>query len=515
MQPIRVAFVALSAALIVDAQPQARPVALADQPGLQALSAAVRGQRRSATVSDEVKAQVDKLLADANSLPSTEARRRMANAWSLLNGKAWDPKQEFAWSLAVRADRIVADSSLPFVAHISQLYSQRAPAGVRVRASLAGTARSHDFGVFPLPARDLIEQPAGFDGDVSALPDGQYRLRVELLDGDASFGTLEQPVQIVQGIEAQYPAIERRLAKIQGHDGTKGSVRYPYQLARTVNAGRRQFSTADFGIPWNPQQPPYDFAAGMKSSADLLKALEAGKDPLLRAKGDHQRHYWFEEAGEPMPYRVYVPTKWDGKSRLPMVLVLHGNTRDHDYYFDRDENILAKLAEKHGYLVATPMGYRPSAGWGSMTARPGADPARVRQSELSEKDTLHVLDRVTREYNVDASRIYLFGHSAGGAGTWHLGQKYPEKWAAIAASAAATRADGFPFERLKGMPVMVCHGAKDDEVPVTTSRNMVKAMKERGQEPVYLELPEATHGTVVALVEPKVFEFFDRHARKQ
>jgi dipeptidyl aminopeptidase/acylaminoacyl peptidase len=62
---------------------------------------------------------------------------------------------------------------------------------------------------------------------------------------------------------------------------------------------------------------------------------------------------------------------------------------------------------------------------------------------------------------------------------------------------------------------MVCHGAKDDEVPVTTSRNMVKAMKERGQEPVYLELPEATHGTVVALVEPKVFEFFDRHARKQ
>lgn len=514
MQSTRVVLAALSAALIAGAQPNARPVTLAEQPGLQALSASVRGQRRTAAVSDDVKSQVDKLLADTTSLPSTEQRRRMANAWTLLNGKAWDAKQELAWSLALRADRIVADTSLPFVAHLSQFYAHRAPAGVRVRATLAG-AKSHEFGVFALPARDLIEQPAGFDGDVSALPDGQYKLRVELLDGDTSFGALEQAVQLVNGIESQYPAVERRLAKVQGRDNSKGSVRYPYLLARTVNAGRRQFTTADFGIPWNPQQPPYDFAAGMKTSADLLKALESGKDPLFRAKGDHQRHYWLEEAGEPMPYRVYTPTKWDGKSKLPMVLVLHGNTRDHDYYFDRDENILAKLAEKHGYLVVCPMGYRPSAGWGSMTARPGGDPARVRQSELSEKDALHVLDLVTKEYNIDPARVYLFGHSAGGAGTWHLAQKYPEKWAAVAASAAATRADSYPFDRIKGLPVMVCHGAKDDEVPVTTSRNMVKAMKERGQEPVYLELPDATHGTVVALVEPKVFEFFDRHSRKQ
>ena len=39
-----------------------------------------------------------------------------------------------------------------------------------------------------------------------------------------------------------------------------------------------------------------------------------------------------------------------------------------------------------------------------------------------------------------------------------MGEKYAEKWAAIAASAAATRPAGFPFDRLKGMPIMVCHG---------------------------------------------------------
>jgi predicted esterase len=95
-----------------------------------------------------------------------------------------------------------------------------------------------------------------------------------------------------------------------------------------------------------------------------------------------------------------------------------------------------------------------------------------------------------------------------------MGQKYAEKWAAIAASAAATRPEGFPFERLKGMPMMVCHGDKDDEVPVASSRNMVKASKDHGNDPVYLEVPGGTHLTIVALVEPQVFDFFDQHLRK-
>ncbi|MES1260289.1 MAG: prolyl oligopeptidase family serine peptidase, partial [Acidobacteriota bacterium] len=326
-------------------------------------------------------------------------------------------------------------------------------------------------------------------------------------------------------------ALEKRLGRIQGHEGSKASIRYPYVLAETVNAGRRQLTVADFGAPFRPQ-PVYDFPKGMQTSASLLKSLESGKDPLFRAKGDQQRHYWFEEAREMMAYHVYAPVKWDGKSKLPMVLVLHGNTRDQDYYFDRDDHILAKMAEQHGYLVVCPMGYRPSAGWGSnslnvrpanaVNAAPGRggrggfapDPARLKQGELSEKDALNVLDLVTKEYPVDPARIYLFGHSAGGAGTWYMGEKYAEKWAAIAASAAATRPAGFPFERLRGMPIMVCHGEKDDEVPVASSRNMVKAAKENGLDPQYLEVAGATHLTIVAIVEPKVFDFFDQHPRK-
>ena len=92
-----------------------------------------------------------------------------------------------------------------------------------------------------------------------------------------------------------------------------------------------------------------------------------------------------------------------------------------------------------------------------------------------------------------------------------MGEKYADKWAAMAASAAPTRPDGFPFANLKGMPILICHGDKDDEVPVASSRNMLKAAKENGLSPEYLEVPGATHLTIVSIVEPKVFDFFDHH----
>ncbi len=531
MRVIRIVPAALLAAAVLGAQPTAPGITPERQPDYQALSGAVRTLRRSAA--PDVAAQVDKLVSEAGpGVARGEARRKLANAWALLKGESWDRKAEFQWSLALRPDAVVADSSLPLMIRLTQLYPAyyKGTEALKLKVSLQHEeSAAREIGVFDLPANDLIEQPFGVLAKLDGVADGIYTVRAEVLDGAAPVAAIVSPLAVVKGITRDHAAIEHRLSTIQGHDGVKASIRYPYVLAETVNMGRRHFDGADFGLPFQPQ-PPYDFAAGVVSANALLKSLEAGKDPLYRAKGDRERHYWFEEAGEMMAYHVYAPMKWDGKSKLPMVLVLHGNTRDQDYYFDRDDHILAKLAEQHGYLVVCPMGYRPSAGWGSNSLnRPpantaagaqggrggfAADPARMRQGELSEKDALHVLDLVTKEYPIDANRIYLFGHSAGGAGTWYMGEKYADKWAAIAASAAATRPAGFPFDRLKSMPILVCHGDKDDEVPVASSRNMVKAAKDAGLDPQYLEVPGATHLTIVALVEPKVFDFFDRHPRK-
>jgi len=520
-------------ATLLTAQSPAPAIAPERQPDYQALSSAVRALRR-ATTAQPLAEQVDKLIGESGAgVARGEARRKLANAWVLLKSGSWDKQQEFQWSLSLRPDMVVADSSLPSILRLTQTYpaSYKATGALKLSLSLRREDGSvvRQIGVSDLLSNDLIEQPVAVAANLDGVADGDYLVRAEVMDGGAPVAASISPLVLVKGIIRDRAVMERRLSSIQGHEGAKASIRYPYVLAETVNVGRRHLNAADFGLPFQPQ-PPYDFVAGVANSNALAKSLDAGKDPLYRAKGEHERHYWFEEADEMMAYHLYAPLKRDGKSKLPMVLVLHGNTRDQDYYFDRDDHILAKLAEQHGYLVVCPMGYRPSAGWGSSSlnrppvnagtsAAPGrggfaADPSRQRQGELSEKDALNVLDLVTREYPVDPERIYLFGHSAGGAGSWYLGEKYAEKWAAIAASAAATRPAGFRFERLKGMPILVCHGDQDDEVPVASSRNMVKAAKESGLDPQYLEVPGATHLTIVAIVEPKVFEFFDQHRHK-
>jgi len=538
--------VAVAAAL--QAQEQA-PVHAEQQLQTEAMATAARNLARTSKASDDVKARASKLIEESGAVQGGEVRRKLANAITLLNGEAWNDKAELAWSLAMKVDTEVADAAMPLIARISPAYSTpfKAAHALKVGAVLLTPGRktsdppsSKGLGAYPVAAGSFPSE-FGFAASLEGVGDGAYSLRAEIVDGDQVVASLARPIQVVGGIISGRAVLERRLAKIQGHESTKDTIRYPYVLATTVNTGRRHLNEADFGIPFDPHPVPYDFAAAMKQSAALLKALESGKDLLWRAKGDHARHYWFEEAHEMMPYRVYVPQKWDGKSKLPMVLVLHGATRDENFYFDRDGGILARQAEQQGFLVVCPLGFRPSADWGSAqvafgnpaAVAPGrganpangagggrgrggfaGNPARATENEWSEKDGLNVLDLVSKEYPINTSRIYLFGHSRGGAGAWYLGQKYPEKWAAMANSAAGISANGyrsFPYDRLKNLPFMIVCGDKDPAV--TATRISVDLAKEHGLDPHYWEVKDATHESIVAIEEPRVFDFFEKYWR--
>ena len=66
-----------------------------------------------------------------------------------------------------------------------------------------------------------------------------------------------------------------------------------------------------------------------------------------------------------MPYRLYVPTTWDGARALPILLFLHGAGADESTYFDMADGQLRKLAEQHGYIVVSPLGFTPMGAFGN------------------------------------------------------------------------------------------------------------------------------------------------------
>lgn len=124
---------------------------------------------------------------------------------------------------------------------------------------------------------------------------------------------------------------------------------------------------------------------------------------------------------------------------------------------------------------------------------------------------MSVLALVRKEYKIDPDRIYLMGHSMGGIGTWTLGAKHPEIWAALGPISGV--ADPRTVESMKHIPEIVVHGDADTTVPVSGSRNMVAEMKRLGTDVKYIEVPGGSHTNVPGPNMQAIFDFFDTHKK--
>ncbi|HWA09686.1 MAG TPA: hypothetical protein VG838_09570 [Opitutaceae bacterium] len=463
----------------------------------------------------------------------------------------------FGQSLALRTDRIVADSSRPMFGWLTQVtpaaYTSRGALQLSVAlAAWEGEARPLiPLGAFNVYGGNLGAAPFPFSVDLASAPDGYYRYLVEVWDGERRLARFEKPVVLVAGLDEKQAEAARRLAKIAGHDSAKASILYPFDLARVINLGKRVYGSdnrnPEFGLSQAGAPQLYDFPAGLKKSAELLATLEAGHDPVWRTGGETVRHYHMAEADEILPYHVFVPSTWDGKSALPLVFILHGNSRDQDFYFDRDDRIIPKAAEQHGFMLVAPLGYSPNGGYnyvpfnrergargvaaalaapqGFGTPAGGGGPANaggvngsvtpaVVRSEWSEQDAVHVFNLVKEEYPIDPKRTFLFGYSAGGQGSHYFGQKYAENWAAVAIGGSnATPGPQYAFDRLKGIPMMVFVGAQD-QPNIRPTHEMFLALRDHGVETVTKEYPGATHDSAPSAAIADVFNFFAAHGRK-
>ena len=288
---------------------------------------------------------------------------------------------------------------------------------------------------------------------------------------------------------------------------------------------------AGFAATLLPAQTPSTIKYGsaiiaqeqIRESQALAKSVAAPGDPQWRAKGDLHRKYHFAAAKADMPYRLYVPTSWDGKSQLPLVVILHGAGADENMYVDLNDKQLIRLAEQHGYILVSPLGYTRMGAYGTPLRLPAvfgnpeiAEKQRTavsaeqeRTLQLSEKDVINVLEIVLGEYPVDRSSMFLTGHSMGSGGTWYLGAKYAQYWAGIAPmSGPFVDETNYPWDNIRKMPIFMTEGTGATP-SLVGSKAMLAWMKERGFKIEYMEV-NADHGGMIPLVLPSVFNFFDR-----
>ena len=270
-----------------------------------------------------------------------------------------------------------------------------------------------------------------------------------------------------------------------------------------------------------------------KGRPPQLSSEELAKQPQTPgATGDQERHYYFAEAKIESPYHLYVPKKYDGKTKMPLIVALHGAGARQDYFF-RASYGTPELLEKYGFIFVSPFGYHEFGGYGAgvmprlpAPTYPGIPPNPVAQrrpqwtpeetakvNELSERDVMNVLALVEKEYAIDTTRVYLMGHSMGGNGTWYLGQKYADKWAGLGVLSGAFGYKDYPFERIKGIPLFTAAGSKDTALHGEEAREALARFRAAGLDPVYVEIPDGTHMSMIPPVLPQVIEFFATHRR--
>jgi hypothetical protein len=192
-----------------------------------------------------------------------------------------------------------------------------------------------------------------------------------------------------------------------------------------------------------------------------------------------------EAAGDLQFYACMLPANWNPEKAYPLVVSLHGRGPDHllsyvHIHFGIPKNLdtYGQPSDSTDHIFIFPWG-RGNVGY--------HDPA-------AESDVLQCIRDVKSRFKVDESRQYLQGFSMGGFGSWYLGGKYADMWAAVLIQSGGYRDGHAPLaENLAKLPVRLWHGADDPAVPLTYLYRMQGALEAFGGHPDIVIVPEWGH----------------------
>jgi predicted peptidase len=184
-------------------------------------------------------------------------------------------------------------------------------------------------------------------------------------------------------------------------------------------------------------------------------------------------------------YQIYVPQTAIAES-LPVLVFLHGIRERGTGGFLPDEGMGAMLLRQ--YLAQVPaIILLPQCRLGSYWTDSVMD-AMVMQS----------LAQTIEEFAADEHRVSLIGVSMGGYGVWHFAAEHPNRFAALVSICGGSPIlSGERFasiaEKVGATPAWLFHGDADPIVPVSESREMVKALKAVGSNVKYSEFAGIGH----------------------
>ncbi|MDA1179441.1 MAG: prolyl oligopeptidase family serine peptidase [Planctomycetota bacterium] len=167
--------------------------------------------------------------------------------------------------------------------------------------------------------------------------------------------------------------------------------------------------------------------SALTRARERIEQLRSGQVSWGQAKGRIARGFVSSVDGSTQPYGLIIPPSYDPQMPIRLDIVLHGSDGARAkgigelkflHRFDASEANDPSIPDQD-FIEVHPMG------------RLGENAYRFE----GETDVDEAVAAVCRNYSIDRNRIVLRGSSLGGVGTWQLGLKRPDRYAALGPSA--------------------------------------------------------------------------------
>lgn len=165
--------------------------------------------------------------------------------------------------------------------------------------------------------------------------------------------------------------------------------------------------------------------------------------------------------GRVRTYLLHVPSGYDGKTPLPLVVVLHGATQSADSA-EKMSGMSGKADLEHFIAVY------PSGTGGVVTWNAGTCCGYAIQNNVDDIGFFRaLLEKLESDYAVDRKRIYFTGMSNGAMMSYRVACEMSDQVAAIAPVEGALNVDCHPAAPVS---VLIFHGTADRLVPFNGGR---------------------------------------------
>lgn len=185
-------------------------------------------------------------------------------------------------------------------------------------------------------------------------------------------------------------------------------------------------------------------------------------------------------------YFLIKPKNYDTRYSYPLVVALHGISKR---VYAAEGLLQPSFRDDYPVFVMIPVAPK-RAFWA--TPR---DKAYQMERNIPYPDHLPQvmagIKHIEKNYQIDPSRVYIVGHSAGASGVIGALERYPDIFAAGIASSGVW--DAREASHIK-TPLWIVHGTQDKFIPYNHSVNLVRSLKARGAPVVFSPMEGEGHG---------------------